>query len=417
MRTRLFAASAIGAVLLAAVPAGAGAPRRALRPGDAVFISGPEVESSSGTACGQAKCFTYELELPSSGYRLRVGLDKPEIGDVFSAHIEGPKDASYSVSVPADLYSDEIEITDPPAGVWKITVRAQEVTSSAFRLRAKLEDEAPSLGVERGEVLPNLQILPPHDASFLYPVTNGASAGMSVGADTMGTASCHPEEYVEDGAIRCLRFSYGVRNTGLGPMELFTGDGNQLERELYQRIHLAQGGFLDRRAGVAKYHKTHAHFHHDAAIGLQLFKVEDRKSGELSEASAKRTKGFAHRNELLRDWEHFYPTPTMGGFGLLPGWADIYEWDRPGNYIDFGLNTDGYYVVRMWADPVRGVKESNEKDNLGYTYLRVTGADVELLEAGRGSDPWDPCKIVVGFGGHPDPKSGDRPAHCPPDTT
>ena len=348
---------------------------------------------------------------------MRIGLDKPEIGDVFVASITDPDGETNEVDVPADLYSDEVDIMDPAPGRWKIVVRAEDVTDSAFRVRAKLEAKEPSLGVKKGQVLPNLQILPPHEASFLYPVTNGSTANMSVGADTLGTASCHPEEYAEDGAVRCLRFSYGVRNTGLGPMELFTGDGNQLERELFQRIHLAQGGFVDRAAGVAKYHKTHAHFHHDAAIGLQLFKVEDRKTGKLSAASAKRTKGFAHRNELLRDWEHFYPTPTMSGFGLLPGWADIYEWDRPGNYIDFGLNSDGYDVVRMTADPVGGIEESNEKDNLGYTYLKVTGADVKLLEAGRGSDPWDPCKIEVGFGGHPDPQRGSRPKSCPPDTT
>ena len=417
MHTRLFAALAVLAALLVIAPAEAGTPRRQLRGGQAAFFEGPVIEQSSGNSCDAARCFTYEIEVLEPGYRLRVGLDKPEIGDVFSASIDGPGGDGASTSVSADLYSDETSIDDPRPGVYKITVRADEVTDSAFRLRVKLENEEPSLGVRRGPVLPNLQILPPHDASFLYPVTNGASAGMSVGADTLGTASCHPEEYAEDGAVRCLRFSYGVKNTGRGPMELFTGDGNQLERELFQRVYMADGGVYDRRAGVAKYHKTHAHFHHDAAIGLQLFKVEDRKTGKLSEASAKRTKGFAHRNELLREWDTFYPTATMSGIGLLPGWADIYEWDRPGNYIDFGLNSDGFYVVRMWADPVGGILESNERDNLGYTYLRVTGPQVELLEAGRGSDPWDKCKIVVGFGGHPDPPRDERPESCPADTT
>jgi hypothetical protein len=200
-------------------------------------------------------------------------------------------------------------------------------------------------------------------------------------------------------------------------MDLFLGEGNQLERELFQRVHRANGTTFERAAGIARYHKTHAHFHHHNAIGLRLYKVTNRRAGKLEPASAQRMKGFAHRNELLRDWEHFYPTPTMLGFGLLPGWSDIYEWDRPGNYIDFGLNGDGYYVVRMWADPVKGILESNERDNLGYTYLKVTFNEVELLEAGRGTDPWDPCKIEVGFGGHPDPQRGPRPAHCPPDTT
>ncbi len=418
MHKRFLAALSVIAVLAALGPASAGAPRYELHSGDAVLIDGPLVESASGSdPCGKDNCFRYEFLVRERAFRLRVGLDKPEIGDRFSARVTDPRGDVHTVDVPADLYSDEVLIDAPGPGRWEVEVRAVEVTNSAFRLRAKLEGRPPGLGVKRGPVLPNLQILPPHDASFLYPVTNGATAGTSIGANTLGLASCHPEEYIEDRAVRCLRFSYGVRNTGLGPMELFTGAGNQLERELWQSIHLAQGGTIERRAGVAKYHKTHAHFHHDAAIGLQLMKVEDRKTGKLSAASARRTKGFAHRNELLRDWDEFYPTPTMGGIGLLPGWADIYEWDRPGNYIDFGLNGDGYYVVRMWADPVRGIKESNERDNRGYTYLKVSGADVKLLEAGRGSDPWDPCKIVVGFGGHPDPKQKPRSESCPPDTT
>lgn len=417
MLNRFFVALASLILLAFVAPVAAKTPVRVLHGGDAAFFDGPVVKESVGFDCDEARCFAYELDLPESGYRLRVGVDKPEIGDEFSARIEGPGGIGGEMFVPADLYSQELSFERPRSGTWRIVIVAENVTDSAFRVRAKLEDKPPSLGVTRGSVLPNLQILPPHDASFLYPVTNGATAGQSIGADTMGAASCHPEEYVEDRAIRCLRFSYGVRNTGRGAMELFTGAGNQLQRELYQRIELAQGGFIERRAGVAKFHKTHGHFHHDAAIGIQLFKVEDRRRGKLIVASEKRTKGFAHRNELLRDWEVFYPTTTMTGFGLLPGWADIYEWDRPGNYIDFGLNTDGFYVVRMWADPVRGVKESNERDNLGYTYLEVTGDEVELLEAGRGSDPWDRCKIVVGFGGHPDPTRGARPKSCPPDTT
>ncbi|HEY7876226.1 MAG TPA: hypothetical protein VIG64_14015, partial [Actinomycetota bacterium] len=139
--------------------------------------------------------------------------------------------------------------------------------------------------------------------------------------------------------------------------------------------------------------------------------------GGLEAVTEKRSKGFAHRNELLRDWDHFYPTLTLRGFGLRPGWADIYEWDRPGNYIDFGVNGDGYYVVRMWADPVDGILETNDRDNVGYTFMKVEGTTVELIEAGRGRDPWDPCKIVVGFGGFPDPPRTRRPSGCPPDTT
>ena len=387
-----------------------------LGPGDVAFWTGPHIESSSGTSCDGAECHTYDFVVERGGKRLRIGVDHPELQDVFEVDVYGPGDRDYgSFSPGTDLYSAEELFTNPRPGRWRVVVRAESVTDSAFRLRAKLEKGEPNLGTKKGSVLPNLQILPPHDASFKTPITNGTTT-QSMGVDLV-VGGCHAEEHAEDGAVRCLRFSYGVRNTGLGPMDLQLGTGNQLERELIQLVHRADGKVFDRPAGVARFHKTHGHFHHHDAIGLRLYKVTDRKVGKLEPASAKRMKGFAHRNELLRDWEHFYPTWTMTGFGLLPGWSDIYEWDRPGNYIDFGLNGDGYYVVRMWADPVKGVLESNERDNTGYTYLKVTGIEVELLEAGRGTDPWDPCKIVVGFGGHPDPPRGPRPASCPPDTT
>jgi hypothetical protein len=268
-------------------------------------------------------------------------------------------------------------------------------------------------------VAPNLQVLPPHDASFFMPVSNGVTGDEPIFVDTEGAESCHPEEHAEDQAIRCLRFAFGVRNTGQGPMELFhTGAAPAgSDRQLFQTVYRADGTSFDREAGTATFHKTHGHYHHSQAIGLQLFAVTDVKKGKLEAAGAKRTKGFAHANELLREWTEFYPIVSLQGFGLMPGWADIYEWDRPGNYIDFGLNGDGRYVVRMWADPVNGILESNDRDNTGYTYMKITGSDVKLLEAGRGKDPWDPCKIVVGLGGHPDPKpKSPRPKSCPPDT-
>ena len=394
---------------LGALPGGAAGRPPVLDPGEAMFWTGPQVDGPSGS-------WTYRFKIERTGSRLRVGIDHPEVDDSFSLKISGA--ASGTVSAPVGIYSNEVLIADPPRGSYELTVSTSNADDTNFRVRAKLEARPPSLGAKDGPVLPNLQVLPPHEASFLFPVTNGGAGDPPQGADTQGRESCHPEEHVEDLAVRCLRFAFGVRNTGLGPMQLFyEGASVGPDKPLFQRIQRADGTFFDRSAGVAKYHKTHGHYHHDAAIGVQLFKVVDAKKGELEEAGEPRTKGFAHREELLRDWDTFYPVWQRFGIGLGPGWADIYEWDRPGNYIDFGLNGDGRYVVRLVADPVEGVRESNEHDNTGYTYLEVTGAEVKMLEAGRGSDPWDRCKIVVGFGGHADPKQKPRPRDCPSDTT
>lgn len=409
--SRIVTALLAAGILAYPLQVGAATPKATLGRGESAFWTGPHLAEGSGS-------YTYQVRVAERGHRLRIGLDHPEVDDDYSAQVTGPG-GSYQISSGGGLYSAEALILDPEPGTYQIRVQANAVTDSNFRLRAKLEAREPSLGVRKGAVLPNLQVLPPHEASFLLPVTNGGFGDPPMGLDLLGLESCHPEEHAEDQAVRCLRFAYGVRNTGRGPMQLFyEGAAAGPDKPLYQRVVNADGSYKDREAGTAKYHKTHGHYHHDAAIGLQLYQVTDRKKGILEEAGAPRTKGFAHRMELLREWDTFYPVWRMDGvFGLSAGWADIYEWDRPGNYIDFGLNGDGYYVVQLEADPVGGVLESNEKDNFGYTYIEVTGSEVKMIEAGRGRHPWDRCKIVVGFGGHPDPKTARRPSNCPADTT
>ena len=398
----------LGLGLFGAGPASS-APVVRLEPGEAAFWNGPHLESGSDS-------WTYEVEVTGAAYRLRIGLDHAEVGDAYSFEVFDPSGASRgTVALGTGLYSGEFEHGGPAEGTWRVEVRANNVTDSSFRMRAKLEARKPPLGTKKGAVLPNLQVLPPHEATFLMPVTNGSQGDPPQGAPG---DSCHPEERAQDGAVRCLRFAFGIRNTGTGPMQLYFDGGPPQPHPLFQRVQRADGSHADRDAGTAVWHESHAHYHHSEAVAVRLFAVTDREAGTLEPAGPRHSKGFAHRNELMREWRRFYPTWSDNfGFGLRAGWADIYEWDRPGNYVDFGVNGDGYYVVRMWADPVDGILESNDRDNAGYTYFQVTGTEVELIEAGRGKHPWDPCKIVVGFGGHPDPKRGPRPDRCPPDTT
>ena len=410
-------AAALVVLLLPAPTTAGGTPTVRLDAGEAAFWRGPYIKDSNkarpGQGCAGAPCWTYRLEVTEPAFRLRIGIDHPEVSDVYDVTVTDPGGATTHFSPGTGLYSAESLHVRPRRGMWRITVHAEDVTDSAFRMRAKLEKRPPRKG--RGRILPNLQVLPPHDATFLFPVTNGMM-DPSRGVDLAGAESCHAEEHAEDQAIRCLRFAFGIRNTGRGPLELHNEGTFPLDQTLRQRIYRSNGTFFDRPAGTARYHKTHAHYHHHDAVALKLFRVSGRKNS-LTGASPKHFKGFAHRDELLREWRRFYPVWSKTGFGLLAGWSDIYEWDRPGNYIPFNLNGDGRYVLRMWADPVDGILESNERDNVGYTYFRVKGDEVKLLEAGRGRDPWDPCKIEVGFGGHPDPPRDKRPPRCPPDTT
>ena len=79
--------------------------------------------------------------------------------------------------------------------------------------------------------------------------------------------------------------------------------------------------------------------------------------------------------------------------GLTRGWGDVYRWQRPGQYVEFGDHGDGRYVVRAIVDKPGEVKETNERDNAGYALIQVTGENVTILERGQGHSPWDPAAV------------------------
>lgn len=51
--------------------------------------------------------------------------------------------------------------------------------------------------------------------------------------------------------------------------------------------------------------------------------------------------------------------------------------------------------------------ETNETDNTSYADLRVTGAEMDVLERGQGMSPWDPAKAAASDGR---PESPNCPA-------
>lgn len=360
------------------------------------FWQGP---GDAAPDCGN-ECWSYRVTVTEPGHRLRVAIDRPTLGDAWTITLQRPDGSLVGSSSPGtELYSAEVHETSPALGTYVTEVTAQSVADRRFRMRAGL-DADDLLPTERTLVPPNLRPLPPWDFSFRYPVTNGAVGGDSIGVDTPGgRVACHPEEVVLYEAVRCLRMSYGVANVGLGPLELEVGPGRQFtDRPLIQHVRYSDGSFTTRDAGNAYYHHSHVHYHHDHAIGLELLRVVDEAAGTLEAAAEPQPKGFAHRDELLRDWTSFYPVWAKSGFGLLAGWGDYYEWDRPGNYIDFGLNADALYVVRLTADPDGFILETDSTDNVAYSLIRVIGDQVEHLESGRGTDPWDPCRIPLPLG-------------------
>ncbi len=175
-----------------------------------------------------------------------------------------------------------------------------------------------------------------------------------------------------------------------------------------QRIYRGDGTYVEREAGAYEYHLTHAHYHHQAFGDLRLFRVTNLKRGTLAPAGEGPKQGFCMGPYKIAEWKTFAQDPPGNiernctvangpngvSMGLERGWADVYSWELPGNYVNFGDNPDGYYVVRVKTDASRDIKEINEADNIGYALLHIEGDQIEVLERGYGTDPWDPKKVV-----------------------
>ena len=407
---RRIAAVLAATALSSGVVAAAGASPRAIGVGESAFWEGSAV----------ADVTSYDVVVDDGGHRLRVAVDSPGTTDAFSVRLRSPDGSN----VPALGSGLEAFAMDPDAGVWEVSVVRQEPEAGPFRVRAKLE-AAPRVPRKPVQLRPNLRAEPAYDFTFSYvhatcDFVGGCSGLVPVPVPPM----CAADETAEDAAVRCLRFSFGYQNAGRGPLDLRFGSFDPVTRSVpvRQRIFLSDrtpldysdNEFVEREAASATYHEIHGHFHYDNVFGAQLYKVVDEETGSMEPVAEVAKRGACAHDIAFVDFDRFFqdpqhtadsgtdcnfaftnPTAPAIRIGLSAGWGDIYTAGLSDNYVDFGLNADGLYVVQVEADVDHTIDETDEADNFGYSLIRVSALDVELLERGRGESPWDPAKVVV----------------------
>ncbi|HEX2058655.1 MAG TPA: hypothetical protein VHI71_09820 [Actinomycetota bacterium] len=381
---------------------------RSLGVGEAMFWEG----------MAAAESVAYELELEGGGHRLRAAVDHAGTTDSFSIALQDPRGRTVATG------DDEAFVAEPVGGTWQVVVTRENEAAGRFRVRAKLERE-PRPPRKPVPLLPNLRAEPAYDFTFSYV---GAACGLFSNCGDVAPVPvppfCAPDETAEDAAVRCLRFSFGYQNAGRGPMDLRFGTFDPVTRSVpvRQRIYLADAtperytdnDHVEQDAATATYHEVHGHFHYDDVFGAQLLRVVDEERGVMEPVADVAKRGACAHDVAFVDFERFFqdpqgladsgsdcsftftdPTSPAVRIGLSAGWGDIYPAGLSDNYVDFGLNGDGLYVLQVKADVDGTIAESNERDNFGYSLIEVSGLEVELLERGRGRSPWDPRKIVV----------------------
>jgi hypothetical protein len=236
---------------------------------------------------------------------------------------------------------------------------------------------------------------------------------------------CLPEETVQQGGHHCLRFTSGFANVGPGKFEVYGSSNVPVAvngGSLYQNVYRSNGSHYTRASGLFTFHQIHAHYHVLGIAKFELYPVAG--PGKLGAPSDVLKEGFCLGDIKMYDWRTFAqaevspnspdncePGPQSDGTwrfyeGIDPGWEDSYKWQTSGQFVNFGNSPDGLYLLRVTVNPFHYILEADaghDTNDVAYTYFKVTGNDIHVLERGHGSSPWDPHKQVE------NPVFGDSP--------
>jgi hypothetical protein len=363
------------------------------KPGEPLFWTGPwvdetthlPVEAGEGTDCEENTCWTYGLEVPTSGDPLHLGIQTADSGTGFFVFdVQDP----HGTTVASEVAS-ETSIADAERGVWKVLVRSARASNTSFRMRGLL-------GTKRlidPYTLPDLRVTPPTRISI---------GGLSDG-------QCRPDEMVEHDAGRCLRLSFGPENLG-GRLEVRLEDlaldpQTRLDSgDVYQRVYSQGGTVREVRIGSFTFHATHQHFHVADIISVTAYEVLE--GGGLAMMTSQKKVGFCLTDTQVAVWDSFGASPAGSvesncqgpngiEMGISSGWADIYSAGTPGNYVEIPEDYKGWLLLRLEVNPSYEILEERRTNNHSFALLHVNGDSIRVGEKGYGQGPADPSKQVV----------------------
>lgn len=173
-----------------------------------------------------------------------------------------------------------------------------------------------------------------------------------------------------------LRFGAAIENIGPGPLEL-RGDSSSGRTAVYQRIPDDLGQVVELPVGAFSFHPAHNHWHFEHFADYELWTraayeawlASGRAAGQPGWRGSKTTgqgESFCVRDSLQLEPRAESPdAPVYQDCGLdlqgiSVGWADLYEFFLPEQWIELGDAplTDGEYVLRIVADPLNLIYES-----------------------------------------------------------
>ena len=370
-------------------------------PGRTLTWQGAHVDVGAvphAAACTPMTCdtFTFRVSLaeamraqraPALEVSIRWGFEQNDF-DLFLYDASG---ALVAESTGMISIAEGLLLPDVAPGVYTAVVVPATVVDSAYEGLVELEFAKD----ETGDLLPNLVALPPAALRIVAPVYFTATP-IEVGGNR--PASCGADETIEGGVLRCLRFNTAIANRGGGALEArFNADGvpagmiDDEQRRIVQRVYRGDGTHWERDAGMYTFHAVHAHFHYEDFAEHILYQ---HTADGLAQVKEGRKAGFCMVDVALDAWGEpgngprtykapvcLAPTQTdaSGSWlvqGITAGWADIYTWDLPDQYVDITGLGDGCYRLVTSADPSGYFLETRADDNAAGVDFTLSGDDV-----------------------------------------
>jgi hypothetical protein len=323
--------------------------------------------------------------------------------------------------------AQSVLIPAPADATYRAVVVPFSTTDVTYRGLAEFETSFPT---KLGDRLPNLHPLKP--TNFVFAIGTYTLTPVDTRPLGENAPSCYPEEITEQGARRCLRFDAGSENVSPdgqnGRFELRIDISNLVTKHtVEQAIYRSDGTKRYRPAGDYTFHPTHGHIHYRNFAKYELFAVnppsDPDHAGFFLPAAKSRKADFCmidvENRKFDGDWAATQGNePRQGAFpdcniptdvdrkalkgymvqGISRGWADVYSWPLPGQYIEVSGVPDGDYDVVVTVNPFKLIEETDYDDNVACTRIHLAGKTVSELPAAQ-----QPATCPQSFVGSPAP--------------
>jgi hypothetical protein len=218
--------------------------------------------------------------------------------------------------------------------------------------------------------------------------------------DLIAWESGPPQNYMHDGSMdqttiqnRVLyRYSQPIANIGDGPLELREETDENFVQDIYQRIYDSMGGVSESFVGT--FPDAHPPYGHMFLVGIAEYRIRTVTSGNgvgpVVASQIKTSYGLYDNDDYDLSLPGAPATAQYKGsneyLGISVGWADVYRWTLPGQYIDVTDVPDGQYWLEAEIDPNDVLQEKNESNNITRVLVNLSVPDPLIMQGDYNND-------------------------------